>query len=336
MSMKENRDVAFRVTRKEKFKLGLEQYASELSILCALLLICLVTACLSPYFLQLQNIKNILSYVSIAGVMSAGLTVVMLMGCMDLSQYAVMAALGMYLAKMVKGGVPTPVALIVVLILGALVGCFNAFAVTKMHIVPMIATIGTQLIARAIAYLSTNGNYLMVDTPFFYTIGYTEIFGLPYLVWILIIVNVALAFVLSRTAFGRKVYAVGGNPQACALSGINVDRMRLAGYIFSGVSSAIAAIICTAQVSAAYPTAGNGQEMDCVAAVYLGGLSVGGGKGTIVGTFIGVVIIAVLLNAMTLLSINAYYQMLFKGLVLLLAVYIDQARQMRKPKKKKS
>lgn len=313
---------------------GLTRYASELSIGIALLLICIVLSFSSPYFLQLQNFKNILSYVSIAGVMSAGLTVVMLMGCMDLSQYAVMAMIGMYLAKMLKAGVPPVIAILGALILGAVIGCINAFTVTKMGVTPMIATIGMQLIARAIAYLSTGGVYLTIDNEVFYFLGYKEVLGVPCLVWILLIVNIIVAYVLSNTIFGRRVYAVGGNAQACALSGINVNRMKLYGYIISGISAGLSAVLCVAQVSAAYPTAGNGQEMDCVAAVYLGGLAVGGGKGSVLGTFIGVTLIAVLLNGMTLLSVNAYFQMLFKGLVLLIAVYIDQARQIKKPKKR--
>ncbi len=316
-----------------KLRQFIGNHASEISIGGALLVICIVLACASPYFLMGRNIKNILSYVSIAGVMSAGLTVVMLMGCMDLSQYSVMAMIGMFIGKMCEAGVNPLLVILIGIIMGALMGCVNGFLVTKMHIVPMIATIGMQLIARSIAYLSTNGIYIMVDNPIFYSVGYEEIAGLPYTVWVLLIVNFVLSFVLSNTSFGRKVYAVGGNAQACALSGISVNKMKTAGYIISGITAGIAAVLCTAQVSASYPTAGSGQEMDCSAAVYLGGLAVGGGKGSIVGTFIGVTLIAVLLNGMTLLSINAYYQVLFKGLVLILAVYIDQVRQMRAPKK---
>lgn len=308
-------------------------HASEISIGSALLIICIVLSICSPYFLQIRNFKNILSYVSIAGVMSAGLTVVMLMGCMDLSQYAVMAMIGMFIASMMKSGLNPFLAIVVAILLGALVGAINAFTVTKMHIVPIIATIGMQLICRAIAYLSTGGIYIMVENEVFYQIGYKEIAGLPYLVWALLIVNFGLAFVLSNTAFGRKVFAVGGNAQACRLSGISVEKMRLAGYLISGITAGLAAVLCVAQVSAAYPTAGNGQEMDCTAAVFLGGLAVGGGKGSIIGTFIGVTLIAVLLNGMTLLSINAYYQVLLKGLVLIFAVYIDQVRQLRNAKK---
>ena len=331
MSEKKN-DIAGR----NGFKRFFSAHASEISIGSALLIICIVLSICSPYFLQIRNFKNILSYVSIAGVMSAGLTVVMLMGCMDLSQYAVMAMIGMFIASMMKSGLNPFLAIVIALAMGALVGAVNAFTVTKMHIVPIIATIGMQLICRAIAYLSTGGIYIMVDNDVFYNIGYKEIAGLPYLVWALLIVNFGLAFVLSNTSFGRKVFAVGGNAQACRLSGISVERMRLAGYLISGITAGLAAVLCVAQVSAAYPTAGNGQEMDCTAAVYLGGLAVGGGKGSIIGTFIGVTLIAVLLNGMTLLSINAYYQVLLKGLVLIFAVYIDQVRQLRNAKKVKA
>lgn len=316
-----------------KVRQFISNHASEFSIGGALLVICIILACASPYFLMGRNIKNILSYVSIAGVMSAGLTVVMLMGCMDLSQYSVMAMIGMFVGKMCQAGIHPLLVIVLAIIMGAIMGSVNGFMVTKMHIVPIIATIGMQLIARAVAYLSTNGIYIMVTNDIFYNIGYEEIAGLPYTVWVLLIVNFVLAFVLSNTSFGRKVYAVGGNAQACALSGISVTKMKLMGYVISGITAGIAAVLCTAQVSASYPTAGSGQEMDCSAAVYLGGLAVGGGKGSIVGTFIGVTLIAVLLNGMTLLSINAYYQVLFKGLVLILAVYIDQVRQMRAPKK---
>jgi len=331
MSEKKN-DIAGR----NGFKRFFSAHASEISIGSALLIICVVLSICSPYFLQIRNFKNILSYVSIAGVMSAGLTVVMLLGCMDLSQYAVMAMIGMFIASMMKNGLNPFLAIVIALAMGALVGAINAFTVTKMRIVPIIATIGMQLICRAIAYLSTGGIYIMVDNEVFYNIGYKEIAGLPYLVWALLIVNFGLAFVLSNTSFGRKVFAVGGNAQACRLSGISVERMRLAGYLISGTTAGLAAVLCVAQVSAAYPTAGNGQEMDCTAAVYLGGLAVGGGKGSIIGTFIGVTLIAVLLNGMTLLSINAYYQVLLKGLVLIFAVYIDQVRQLRNAKKVKT
>ena len=320
-------------TGKSRMRRFLSGHASEISIATALLIICVVLSFCSPYFLQIRNLKNILSYVSIAGVMSAGLTVVMLMGCMDLSQYAVMAMIGMFIASMMKQGLHPLLAIVIALLMGAAAGGVNAFTVTKMHIVPIIATIGMQLICRSIAYLSTGGIYIMVDNDIFYNIGYKEIAGLPYLVWALLITNFGLAFVLSNTAFGRKVFAVGGNAQACRLSGISVEKMRLAGYLISGITAGLAAVLCTAQVSAAYPTAGNGQEMDCTAAVFLGGLAVGGGKGSIIGTFIGVTLIAVLLNGMTLLSINAYYQVLLKGLVLIFAVYIDQVRQLRSAKK---
>lgn len=327
--MSENRNTSLKIKLRQVY----EAHASEFSIGIALLVVCIALSIASPYFLAIRNFKNVLSYVAISGVMSAGLTVVMLMGCMDLSQYSAMAMIGMYLGIMLKANVNPVITIIFALAAGVAVGCVNAFMVTQMRVPAIIATIGTQLMCRAIAYLSTNGSYLMIDNALFYTIGNDEVLGLPWLVWILIIVYVIVAFILGNTAFGRKVFAVGGNAQACTLSGISITKMRFAGYMISGLCAGLAAVLCTAQVSAAYPTAGAGQEMDCAAAVYLGGLAVGGGKGSVVGTLIGVILIAVLLNGMTLLSINPYYQMLMKGAVLVGSIYIDQARQMRAEKK---
>ena len=326
MSQNENK------SGSSKFHRIFSAHASEFSIGAALLILCIVLTCLSPYFLKIRNFKNVLSYVSISGVMSAGLTVVMLMGCMDLSQYSVMAMIGMYLGIMLNAGVNPFITIILALIMGAAVGCINALMVTKMQVPPIIATIGSQLVARSVAYLSTNGSYLMITNPVYYSIGNDEILGLPYLVWILLIVYVLVVYMLNSTAFGRKIFAVGGNAQACALSGISVNKMKTMGYVISGLCAGLAAVLCCAQVSAAYPTAGSGQEMDCSAAVYLGGLAVGGGKGSAVGTFLGVTMIAVLLNGMTLLGVNPYYQVMLKGLVLVVAIYIDRVRQMRSGK----
>ena len=317
---------------QSRFRRVFSEHASEFSVGAALVIVCIVLACLSPYFLQVRNFKNVLSYVAISGTMSAGLTVVMLMGCMDLSQYSAMAMIGMFLGIMLENGVNPFITIVLSICMGAAVGLVNAFIVTKMQVPPIIATIGTQLSTRAVAYLSTNGSYLMISDPVYYTIGNDEILGLPYLVWILFFIYAIIIYLLGNTAFGRKVFAVGGNAQACELSGISIVKMKTMGYVISGLCSGLAAVLCCAQVSAAYPTAGSGQEMDCSAAVYLGGLAVGGGKGSAIGTFLGVTLIAILLNGMTLLSVNPYYQMLLKGIVLIGAIYIDRVRQMREAK----
>ncbi len=310
-------------------------YASELSIFVGLIALSIVVAIASPYFLNLQNFLNIGVYISVAGTMAAGLTVVMLMGGIDLSQYAVLAVSSVTMGTMLQAGISPWLGMLAAVAIGAAVGCINAFAVTKMRIVPIIATIAVQLMMRALAYIITGGQYIIVTDPVFKAIGYSKFLGVPILIWVLVVINIVLAYILKNTTFGRKVYAVGGNPLACKLSGINVDRMRLVGYIISGLTAGIAGILSTGQVSAALPTAGSGQEFDVVAAVILGGLSLGGGKGRVVGSFIGVLLLAVLMNGMTLLSVDAYYQIFLKGLVLLTAVYLDQARQAKRTRKVK-
>jgi ribose transport system permease protein len=308
----------------------LNNYSSEFSILLGLIGLCIILAIASPYFLMVRNFLNIGVYISVAGTMAAGLTVTMLMGCMDLSQYSVMAMISVTMGVMLRAGISPWLAIVTALLLGPVIGCFNAFTVTRMKIIPMIATIATQLMVRALAYIITEGQYIIISDPVFKVIGYKNLLGIPILIWVLIIINIVLAYVLKNTSFGRKVYAVGGNAVASNLAGVNVDRMKLIGYVISGFTAGLAAILSTAQVSAAMPTAGSGQEMDCIAAVILGGLSASGGKGRIVGSFIGVLLLAVLMNGMTLLSIDAYYQIFLKGLVLLIAVYVDQLRRMKR------
>ena len=305
-------------------------YSSEFSILLGLIGLCIILAIASPYFLKFRNFLNIGVYISVAGTMAAGLTVTMLMGCMDLSQYSIMAMISVTMGVMLRAGISPWLAITTALLIGPVIGCFNAFTVTRMKIIPMIATIATQLMVRALAYIITDGQYIIISDPTFKVIGYKNLLGIPILIWVLVIINIALAYILKNTSFGRKVYAVGGNAVASNLAGINVDRMKLIGYVISGFTAGIAAILSTAQVSAAMPTAGSGQEMDCIAAVILGGLSASGGKGRIVGSFIGVLLLAVLMNGMTLLSIDAYYQIFLKGLVLLTAVYVDQLRRMKR------
>ena len=189
---------------------------------------------------------------------------------------------------------------------GACVGCLNAFAVTKMNIVPMIATIATQLMARAVAFLSTGGKYLNIKNAVFKTIGFGDFLGVPILIWVLIIFNVSLAFIL-KTRPLPKVYAVGGNPTACKLSGINVNKMRLVGYIISGASAGITQYCQSARSVPLFQQQVPARN-ELRGSRIFGGLSLGGGKGRIVGTFIGVTLIAVLMNGMTLLSLDAYYQ----------------------------
>jgi ribose transport system permease protein len=300
--------------------------ATQLTLLAVMIVLCIGISILSPYFFQESNLMNILVAVSVSGTMAAGLTVVMLMGCIDLSQYSAMAFIGMVVGIALENGVNPWLAILLALVLGVAIGALNAFIATFMHIVPMIATISTMLIFRAAAYLAKNGTYARVTDPLFETIGYGKLIGINYLVFIMLAVFLVIGYILRNTTFGRKVYAVGGNQLASELSGINITKMKFLGFMISGATAGLAAVLLSAQVSAAMPTAGSGNEMDGIAAVFLGGVAFEGGKGKLFGTILGVLLLQILANGMTLLNVQPYFQQLTKGLVLLIAVYTDVLR----------
>lgn len=304
----------------------LRSYATELSLLCALVLLCTVVSIMSPYFLTFKNIALVGVYVSVMGTMAAGLTIAMLLGGIDLSQWAVAAFTGMLIGLLLKAGVNPAVVIVVAIVSGIAAGCVNGFVITTLKINPMIATIGTQLVFRSIAYLITNGAYVQINDPAFKVIGYGRVLGVPILVLIMLLVYALIYLTLRFTVLGRKVYAVGGNASASHLSGVNVNRTRFSGYVISSLTAGIAAVLLTSEIGASLPSAGTGQEMDGIAAVILGGISMSGGKGRIVGTFIGILLLAVLSNSMTLLYVPPYFQIMVKGLVLIVAVYFDTLR----------
>ncbi len=319
-------------SKASKWRHIYKQYGTEITMAIVLLVLCIGLSFASPYFLKLSNIMNIGVSFSVSGTMAAGLTVVMIMGCMDISQYSVMALVGMITAMSLETGLNGWLAILLAIALGAMVGAINAFIVTRMKVTPMIATISTQLMCRAGAYLVNNGAYCRVTNHLFDRIGFGRLFGINYLVYIVLFVFIAISYILNNTTFGRKVYAVGGNETASQLSGINVVCLKYMGFIISGATAGLAAVLLTAQVAAAMPTAGSGSEMDGIAAVFLGGVAFNGGKGRAVGTFVGVLLLTVLSNGMTLLNIQPYYQQFTKGAVLLLSVYMDCVRTNRKSK----
>lgn len=300
--------------------------ASQVSMFIALIILGLIMSIASPYFLTWENVSNLLVYISVSGVMAAGLTVAMLLGGLDVSQFALLSLCMMVIGILHKAGQPAYVLILASVAVSAVAGCINAFVITRMKINPIIATIGMQLVYRAGAFLLTNGEHVFIKDPVFKAIGYNSFLGLPILTWVMLGVYGILYYILKYTSFGRKVYAVGGNPTASYLSGISLNKTRFGAYIISATVAGVAAVLLTAQVSMSLPTAGQGREMDGIAMVILGGVSLTGGKGRVIGTLLGVLIISVLANGMTLLSVPAYYQMLIKGMVLILAVYVDSLR----------
>ncbi len=299
----------------------------DLSTLITLALMIIFFSCMSPYFLTVRNFMSIGSYESIQGTMAAGLTVCMLFGGMDVSQFSVAGLCGMILGILWESGINEYLVILIVIACGAALGAFNAFLICNLKISPMIATMGMQFVLRGFCYLSTNGSYVYLKSDVFDYIGNGKLFGVvPFCLIIMAVVYVILWYVMKYTKFGRNVYACGGNQKAAQLAGINIYAMRYYAHMISSACAAMGGIIMTCQNTASMCNAGEGSDMDCVAAVTLGGLALAGGKGKMTGTLIGITILSVLFNGMTMMNVPVYWQKVLRGFILLLAVFVDSLR----------
>jgi len=309
--------------RSNIFKSG----GTTLSLIIVYILMCVVFTILSPYFLRVKNFTNILVYMSITGVMAAGVTVAMLLGAMDISQYAVATMASVIAAKIINSDGGVFLAIVAALFTGVAAGAFNGVCFALLKIPAIVVTLGTMQIFRGMAYLFAGGATIMINSKAYDVIGKYYIGGvLPVCVLILIVVMAIIWVALKSTKFGRLVYAVGGNESASFLSGINVSFVKFMAMVICGATAAVAGLITSSQVSAAIPSNGVGNEMPVLSGVILGGVSLNGGKGHISGTIIGILILATIQNGMTLLSISTFYQMIINGAVLIVAVLLDVIR----------
>ena len=299
-------------------KLGslLSKAGTNLSLILALLVMSVLFAIMSPHFLTLRNLVNIATYTSINAIMAFGITVAMILAAMDLSQYTVAAVSGMVMALMLRAGLPTGVAIVCALLTGVLLGLLNGVLVSICGVNPIIATLGTRQIYRGFAYLVSNGKNILISNDFLTFIGRGDILGVPVVVLLMIVMFAITAYVLKYTSFGRKIYAIGGNKNASYLSGINIRRVQMGCFV--------------SQVGVALPTCGIGSDMAVIASVVLGGVSLSGGCGKVSGTLLGALILQTISNGMTLLSVQSYWQMVIKGIVLILAVLIDVMRSKKR------
>ncbi len=310
----------------EKIKQSIKNSKGELSTVIMLIILCIIFGLNSQYFFVPRNIMNIGAYASIMGTMAAGLTVAMLLGGLDVSQYSLAAMAGMIMGLLIENNVPVWLTLLITVAVGVTGGCFNAFIITIMKVNPIIATMGTQFVFRGIAFLLTDGRYIRIDNPVYYFIGNGKVLGIPFCLLIMLITYVVVWYLLKYTKYGRQVFAVGGNIQVAKLAGINANRVKFISHIIAGVTAVMGGIITVCQTSSAMPNHGYGNDMDGIAAVILGGIGLAGGKGKVGGTLIGILVLAVLVNGMTLLNVQSYWQQVVKGAVLIFAVFIDSLR----------
>ncbi len=310
----------------------------------ALFLIVIIFSFLSPNFLTPGDIVISIEHASIYAILAIGMSFTILTGGIDLSVGSIVGLSGMIAGSLIYQGLVLPmfgvivyfnvwVVILITLIIGIVIGLVNGWVITRFNVVPFIATLGMLYVARGLALLTSNGatfpnlvgdpNLGNTGFPF---LGSGLVLGIPLPIWLMAVVGIIASFVATRTPFGRRIYAAGGNPRAAMLTGIRVDRIKLFVYAISGFCAALVGLIIASQLQAAQPDAGNTYELTAIAAVVLGGTSLFGGRGSIGGSIIGAFVISVLGDGMVLIGVSEFWQMIVKGIVIILAVVIDQVQ----------
>lgn len=292
--------------------------------LIGLIILCVVISIITPRFLTVTNVLNVFTQVSVNAIIAVGMCFVILTGGIDLSVGSTLAITGAVAATLVKSNTNTFVTIIAVLIIGALIGLFNGILVSKGKIQAFIVTLATMTVFRGVTYVYTKGTPISGLSSDFTVIGNGKLAGIPLPVILILLVVLGAWYVLNQTRYGRYVYAVGGNEDSARLSGINTDKIKALVYVICGVTAALSGIVVTSRIVSASPNAGSGFELDAIAAVVLGGTSLSGGEGSVIGTIIGAMIIGVLNNGLNLMNVSPFYQLIVKGFVIILAVILDK------------
>lgn len=305
-----------------------KNFLHEIGPLIALILLIIIIGAISPQFLSINNILSLIRQSSINGFIAFGMTCVILTGCIDLSVGSILALSTALCAGFIKMGMPVLLAFALALLIGVLLGLVSGVLVTKGRLQPFIATLITMTVYRGVTLIYMNGKPIssLGDSNLLNFVGKGSILGVPFPIILFIVIFLIFIFSLDKTVFGRRVYSTGSNWKAAKLAGVNIDKTKLIAYAISGFMASLSGIILLSRLGSAQPTLGTGYELDAIAAVALGGTSMNGGRGKIWGTFIGVLIIAVLNNGLNILGVSSYYQEVVKGIVILIAVLSDRKR----------
>lgn len=300
----------------------------KLGPLLGFIILVVIVSILNPSFLQPLNILNLLRQVAINALIAYGMTFVILTGGIDLSVGSILALSSALMAGMMVSGLDPILAIIIGCLLGGIMGMVNGLLITKGKMAPFIATLATMTVFRGLTLVYTDGNPItgLSDSRLFQLFGRGYFLGIPVPAITMIIAFIILYIILQKTPFGRKNYAIGGNEKAALISGIKVPRVKIMIYSLAGLLSALAGAILISRLDSAQPTAGTSYELDAIAAVVLGGTSLSGGRGKIFGTLIGALIIGTLNNGLNLLGVSSFYQMVVKGIVILIAVLLDRKK----------
>jgi ribose transport system permease protein len=306
----------------------LRGWAQSLGLLWVLIVLCGIAIWLSPSFIQIGNLLNVGRQVALFGIVSVGMTFVILTRGIDLSVGSIVGVVAVASAMMLSSGVPIPVTMVAALAFGAALGALNGIGVAFFGMPAFIMTLGMLVIGRGIAMTLANGQpqSLGAAADAFYFLGGGFLLGIPVPIWLFVVIAAIAFVVLRHTAFGRQIYAVGSNVEAARLAGIPTQRVLLLVYVISGALSALTALIFVSRLTVGEPTAGVNLELEAISIVVIGGTSLFGGEGGVAGTVIGAAIIAVMANILNLLGISPFTQQIVKGAIILAAVGFEVIR----------
>lgn len=305
--------------------------AEESILILALLAICVVLSILSKNFLTKTNILNILRQVSMTAITGYGMAMLMLMGDIDLSVGSNQALVGIVAVTVLNATGSIFLSIASGLLFGALMGFLIGIITIKGHLTSFIVTLGMMSVVRGTSLVVTNAKSIQIAAGLegFGKLGTGYFLGIPIPVLLMVILFVIFWYVLTNTAFGREIYAIGGNSEAAQLAGLSVNQKRMICFVISGIMTALSALILTGRVNSAQPNAGSGFEMKVISAVVLGGISMSGGSGKLPGAMVGMLILGVLSNGLTLLQVSSFWQDIISGAVTILAVFMDVKRSER-------
>ena len=306
----------------------LDSFRKELGALTGLILLCIVMSFASPYFLSLTNLMNVLRQSTLIGIVAAGMTMIIITGGIDLSVGSILSLSSCLTAGMIIWyGWNVWLSVALGIIIGAVFGLLNGLLITQIPLPPFIATLGIMGVARGLAFVYTGGAPIYTFPKSFRYLGQGMIGPVPFPVILMLIIYVLFYILLKRTKLGRYTYAIGGNEEAAILSGIQVGKFKTVVYALTGALAALAGMILAARLDAATSVAGDGFELDVIAAVVIGGTSLSGGQGGVIGSLIGALIMGVVRNGLNLLLVSSHWQRVILGVIILVAVTVDVLRK---------
>jgi ribose/xylose/arabinose/galactoside ABC-type transport system permease subunit len=299
----------------------------ETGIFIPLALLCVLIGIKNPVFYSLLNLVDVLRNTSYILIIAIGMTFVLIAGGLDLSVGSFLALCGMVCGLGLKAGWPIPVAIGAGLAAGIAGGLLNSLVIVKLSIPPLITTLGTMYMARGLVLVVTRGTPIYPLPEAFSEMGIGAAAGIPFVVLIAIVLSLVAAWVLKNTIYGRQVYAIGGNEETSRFSGINVTRIKSSVYVIVTALAALSGVLMSARLGSAQPSIGDGYEMQVITAVIIGGTSLSGGSGTILGTVLGALFMSVLANGMNLVGVSVYWQKFVMGTIIIVAVGLDRYRR---------